>query len=127
MVTEPQRSNFEAYEERRKNGMQLLTQGVAQADVARQLRVSQKTVSRWAKAACEGEQAWRCKRIGRPPLLDAEKMARIRTMLQVAATAHGFPSPAWTQQRIVELIRREFNVDYRKERVWSLVRTLGLM
>ena len=107
--------------------MHLLAGGATQVSVAEKLGVSLRSVARWAKAMREREQAWRGKSIGRPALLDAEKRGRIREMLQRGAAAHGFPSEPWTQQRIVELIRREFDVEFRKEKVWGLVKLLGLM
>jgi transposase len=111
----------------RKSGMQLLAQGATQASVACRLGVSPRSVSRWAKSMREREQAWRSKPLGRPALLDAEKKGRIREMLQRGATAYGFSSEPWTQQRIVELIQREFGLEFRKEKVWGLVKMLGLM
>ncbi len=111
----------------RKSAMHLLAQGATQSNVAVILGVSPRSVSRWAKAMREREQAWRCKPLGRPAQLDAEKKGRIREMLQRGATAHGFSSEPWTQQRIVELIQREFGLEFRKEKVWGLVKLLGLM
>jgi len=62
------RRNFTKLEERRRRGMDLLSKGFSQAEVARRCRVSETTSFRWKQAWLrKGPQAWKRGRLGRPP------------------------------------------------------------
>lgn len=50
MATKRYKRDFKALEQRRKKAAQLLAKGMNQAEVARELGVSQQSVSTWAKA-----------------------------------------------------------------------------
>ena len=60
--------DFKALERRRHNAAQLLSRGMPQAEVARQVGVSRQSVSAWARALADDKQAWRRKPLGVPPV-----------------------------------------------------------
>lgn len=117
--------DFEALEERRREGMRLLARGVKQADIARRLEVSRQTVSSWAKARAADPKAWRNKALGRPGgLTDAERQ-RLSRLLLDGAIAAGFPTELWTLKRVVAMIEREFGRSYSTVHAWRLLKALG--
>src|SRR3569833_2568662 len=61
--------DFKALERRRHKAAQLLSRGMPQAEVARQVGVSRQSVSAWARALADDKQAWRRKPLGDPPVL----------------------------------------------------------
>src|SRR3569833_820439 len=63
--------DFKALERRRHKAAQLLSRGMPQAEVARQVGVSRQSVSAWAQALADDKQAWRRKPLGVPPVLGA--------------------------------------------------------
>jgi transposase len=62
------RRDFCALEKRRREGMELLAQGVSQAEVARIVGVSRMSVMRWERLrVAKRSAAWARRRLGRPP------------------------------------------------------------
>lgn len=111
-------------EKRRRGGHRLLRQGVQQATVARRLKVSRQTVSRWAKDASESNpQAWRSRgRPGPKPGLDDQRVGQLATMLKRGPEAFGYPNALWTVERIGGLIEQEFGVSLGRSQVWNILR-----
>lgn len=69
------RRNFAKLEERRRRGMDLLSKGFSQAEVARRCHVSETTSFRWKQAWLrKGPQAWKRGRLGRPPKYSPEML-----------------------------------------------------
>ena len=117
--------DFEALEDRRREGMRLLGRGVKQADIARRLEVSRQTVSSWAKARQAAPKAWRNKSLGRPGgLTDAERR-RLSRLLMDGAVAAGFPTELWTLKRVAALIEKKFGRSYSTVHAWRLLKALG--
>jgi len=62
------RRDFLALEQRRREAMTLLAQGVPQAEVARRVGVSRMSVMRWERLrTAKRRAAWARRRLGRPP------------------------------------------------------------
>jgi transposase len=62
------RRDLGALEQRRREGMLLLAQGVSQAEVARRVGVSRMSVMRWERLRLKKRKAaWARRRLGRPP------------------------------------------------------------
>ena len=62
------RRDFVALEQRRREGMALLAQGVSQAEAARIVGVSRMSVMRWERLRLKKRKgAWARRRLGRPP------------------------------------------------------------
>ena len=125
MGTKRYKRDLKEMEARRRRGMRMLKRGVAQADVARELKVSRQTVSTWNRALAEDPQAWRRRPLGRPGALSATDKKKLGKLLMLGAIAAGFPTELWTLARIGQLIQREFALAYSQTHVWRLLREMG--
>ena len=120
------RRDIEGMEQRRRKGMGLLAQGVAQAEVARQCGVSRVSALRWerqrkaAKAA-----AWKRRPLGRRPKLTPSHKHALEKALARGAQAHGFLNDLWTLPRVATLIQRQSGVQLHPGHVWRLLGQLG--
>jgi transposase len=101
-------------------------QRVPVAEVAAELRVSQRSVQRWRRAweaggvpglASKG-QAARCR-------LDRDQLAELDRVLDAGPAASGWEDQRWTLARIRDLISAKFKVRYTIPGVWYLLRRRG--
>ncbi len=121
-----QRRDFRGMERRRARAAQLFKAGRTQAHVARTLRVSRQSVSRW-RAQFRRGGARRLKgagRAGRKPRLDGQQLARVDAALRCGAQAHGFQTSLWTLPRVALVIKRVTGVEYHPGHVWRLLQRL---
>src|SRR5436305_8167609 len=110
-----QRRDFDELERRRMRGARLLHQGISQAEVARQVKVSRESVRRWAnRMAQEGAAAALRKagRAGRKPRLSEKQLQQLEARLREGAEKAGFPNGLWTLERVAGVIREQFGVEY---------------
>lgn len=118
--------DIEALEQRRRQGMRLLAQGLSQADVARRCGVSRVSVWRWDQQRQRGGPgAWKRRPLGRRPKLNAADLRRLEKALLQGAQAHGFLNDLWTLPRVAEVIRRLSGVRFHPGHVWRLLGRLG--
>ncbi|MDI6884793.1 MAG: IS630 family transposase [archaeon] len=80
------------------------------------LRSAYKWVNNWMEEGYEGMLAK--KRGGRPPKLSKEQKEELRRLLK--------QKEYWTTEEINELINEKFGVEYKKSRLYELLRELGL-
>lgn len=114
-------------ERRRRQAMHLLDAGQHLSAVARQLHCAKSSVSRWQDAyRRKGDNGLRPVPIpGRPCRLSlAQKRALAATLLK-GALAQGYRTDLWTLERIAQLIRKRFRVQYHPNHVWWLLRGMG--
>ena len=114
--------------ERRAEGVRLLEAGeMTQVEIARHLGVTEAAVSKWKKQLVEeGPQALQARKAsGRPPKLDEAAKAKLVKKLEEGAIAAGFPTEQWTQARVKQLIKREFEVVYHQNYISRLLDDLG--
>jgi len=81
-----QKIDAEALQERRLAARKLLDEGMTQAEVARQLKVSRQSVSRWAEKPVKQLAAIR--RFGRKSTVDDRLLGRLRQALLAGASLH---------------------------------------
>ena len=62
---------------------------------------------------------------GRPPKLRPAQRRRLLKLLLKGPLAHGYRANLWTTARIVEVIEREFGVNYHRDHVGRLMHSLG--
>jgi len=117
----------EALEARRRRAAEMFRRGERQADVARALRVSAQSVSRWYRDWSQGgmRSLRRAKRAGRPPRLTGVQLKKVERALLEGPVAHGYATDLWTLQRVGEVIRRQTGVAYHPGHVWKILRSLG--
>ena len=114
--------------ERRAEGVRLLLAGtMSQAQIARQLGVSEATVSKWKKKLAHGgpEALQARPASGRPPKLSATEKQKLVHILEQGALAAGFLTEQWTQARVKKVIGREFGVHYHRDYISRLLHGLG--
>lgn len=119
--------DFISLERRRKQAARLFAKGeTALASIARQLKVTRQSASRWY-------QRWRrggtgalkaAGRAGRKPRLSAGQLRKVEAALLKGARHHGFNAEMWTLPRVATVVERVTGVKYHPGHVWKI---LGLM
>jgi putative transposase len=119
--------DFAALERRRLHAARLLSQGVSQAEVARQVGTHRQSVGRWAQELeADGLSGLkRAGRAGRKPRLTAEHLARIEQALKRGPRAFGYATELWTARRVRDLIAEQWGVEFSPRHVWWLLGQMG--
>jgi transposase len=114
-------------EVRRRIAGRMLQQGKGVREVARLVKASPSSVSRWKKELEQGgEEALAAKKHkGRTPRLKAEQKEELEQVLLKGAEAAGYATDLWTLARVAEVIEREFGVKYHPGHVWYILRDMG--
>lgn len=118
------RRDFAAMQRRRRRAARLFEAGkLSQAEIARELKVSRQSVSRWYEAWQSEPSQWieGAGRAGRPPKLDEAQRWQIDQALREGARAHGFKTDLWTLPRVATVIERLTGVRYHPGHVWRLL------
>ena len=112
--------DFIALERRRRQAARLLSQGVSQAEVARQVGAHRQSVSRWARELeTKGLPGLkRAGRAGRKPRLDGDQVRQIEQVLKRGPGAFGYASELWTAKRVRNVIVEECGVKFSPRHVW---------
>lgn len=121
------RRDFQQLEQRRRQAARLFAAGkLSQAEIARVLRVSRQSVSRWYVAwKPGGVKALRAAgRAGRKPKLNLQQRELIDQALRKGARDHGFRTDLWTLPRIARVIERLTGVRYHPGHVWKILRAM---
>src|ERR1700756_5234855 len=103
------RRDLHTLERRRKLAARLFAKGtVSQASVARELKVSRMSVSRWYRRwKKSGQDALKAApRAGRKRLLSTRHLQQVQAALRKGARAHGFSADLWTLPRVATVIER---------------------
>lgn len=94
--------------------------------IARDLRVSERSVERWRRAWREGGvRALRSAGPASVPKLSAEQLAALEHELGKGPTAHGFEDQRWTLARVQAVIGRRFRMRLSIATVWRLLKRHG--
>ncbi|GAB2701105.1 winged helix-turn-helix domain-containing protein [Kitasatospora kifunensis] len=113
-------------EQVRRSAAEGFARGEDNAAIARRLRVHVRSVQRWRRSwLLGGSQALASKGVGTAPLLSEEEFAELEQELHKGATAHGWPDPQWTLDRIRILIERRFGPAYTIQGVAALLKRHG--
>ena len=118
------RRDFEGMEKRRWRAARMFARGATQADVARELEVSRRSVRRWsADWRAGGSKALKAAgRAGRMPRLTGTQLRQVDRALRKGPRAHGFATDLWTLDRVAQVIETETGVHYHPGHVWKLLR-----
>ena len=114
-------------EQRRLRAIDLLQRDLPVHVVAERLGVDRRSVRRWKRAHRRQGRAGLRARLatGRPPKLDATQRRRLARLVIAGPEAAGYRTGLWTCRRVVDLIRRQFNVVYHPDHVGRLLRACG--
>ena len=121
-----ERRDFAGLEQRRQQAALLFAKGETQAWVARQLKVSRQSVSRWYQqwksSGLEGLRG--AGRAGRKPRLSASHWGKVDTALRRGARQHGFSADLWTLPRVATVIERITGEKFHPGHVWKILGSL---
>lgn len=126
----PSKLTVEQKEERRLEAGRLLLAGeLSQAEVARRMGVTPRTVSEWAKRLREGDlglDALKSRpKSGRPPRLTPRQWGEVLDALGLGAISAGFPTERWTLARVRTLVRKRWGVTYHAHYLAERLKSLG--
>ncbi|MFI6448810.1 winged helix-turn-helix domain-containing protein [Kitasatospora sp. NPDC050543] len=94
--------------------------------IARDLRVSERSVERWRRAWREGGiQGLRSAGPASVPKLSSEQFAALEEELGKGPSAHGFEDQRWTLTRVQTVIGRRFRMKLSIATVWRLLKRNG--
>lgn len=116
--------DFDELERRRMEAARLLYRGIRQAEVARRLKVSRESVRRWADQIAKHGSTKALKkagRAGRKARLGTAELTKLEAILKAGPEKRGFPNGLWTLDRIGQVIREEFEVEYHCGHVWWIL------
>ena len=128
MTWKPAKLSREQMEERRLEGARLIKRGeMSHAAIARQLGVSRAAIRNWAKQLEAGglRRLRRRKATGRPPKLNPAQRRELKRLLRRGALAAGFASDRWSMDRVRQLIKQVFGIEYHPKYLNRLLRQLG--
>jgi transposase len=118
-----QKIDMEMLRERRLAARKLMEEGVSQADVARQLKVSRQSVSRWAETPLK--QLGTVRPFGRKSTIDESLLERLRRCLLAGAKQQGYPTDLWTLPRVRSQIVKLGGPSFSMVHVWRLLGRMG--
>ena len=121
------KGNAVELEARRRTAVSLLQDGKSNTEVARLIGVDVSSVKRWKRAAAEGgNEALTAKpNRGRPPRLTPEQKQELAQIVRAGPLAAGFRTNLWTCNRVRQIIRERFGVQYHRDHVGRLLHALG--
>jgi transposase len=113
------RRNAKKLQARRIAAVSRLQRGESTEAIARSLGVCKQSVQRWALwYRLHGEDGLRLRpKTGPRPKLASEKLAQLPGLLAQGPSAHGFDTPVWTTERIVDVVWKCFRVRYSRDYV----------
>lgn len=118
------RRDFSELERRRKQAGRLFAAGkMILSSVARELKVSRQSVSRWyAEWKQGGTGALKgAGRAGRKPKLEPKQLRQLEKAMRRGAQANGFQTNLWTLPRVAQVVERVTGVQYHPGHVWKVL------
>ncbi|GGW65134.1 hypothetical protein GCM10010381_57610 [Streptomyces xantholiticus] len=109
-------------EELRLKAAERFAKGEASSVIARDLRVSVRSVQRWRQMWDEGgPRALRSQGPASLPRLSQKRFAQLEAELAKGPAAHGWEDQRWTQSRVKTVIGRRFHLTYTIQGVRKLL------
>jgi putative transposase len=105
---------------------QRFARGDRTSDIAKDLRVSERSVEQWRRDWREGgTEGLKSKGPAKLPKLSDERFALLEKELAKGPAAHGWEDQRWTLERVRMLIGRQFKVSCSIAGVWRLLHRHG--
>jgi len=106
----------------------MLVDGASIPEVVAAMHISAETVRRYRSILDKGglDALKQMSVGGRTAALDDDARRWLAAALQGSAREHGFPTDAWTNSRVRELIAKRFGTAYSRVHTWQIVTDLGL-
>ncbi|MFD7663925.1 winged helix-turn-helix domain-containing protein [Streptomyces sp. NPDC059788] len=110
----------------RRRAVERFARGETNPVIARDLRVSVRSVQRWRRSwERDGERALDSKGPASRPRLSPAQFRQLEAELARGPAAHGWSGRRWTLERIQTVIARRFQVTYTVQGVRKLMRRHG--
>ncbi|MEU6445089.1 winged helix-turn-helix domain-containing protein, partial [Streptomyces sp. NPDC047046] len=110
----------------RLEAWQMFTRGAKASGIAKELRVSERSVEQWRRNWREGGmEGLKSKGPAKLPKLSDERFALLEKELAKGPAAHGFEDQRWTLERVRALIDRQFQISCSIAGVWRLLHRHG--
>lgn len=121
------RGQIKQLEERRLLAVDLVEKGISAAEVARRFKIHDRTIRKWLEAYRKNGIEGLAVRVstGRKKKLTAKHQAKLQKIIVDGAVKAGFPNDIWTSKRVLQVIEKEFGVQYHANHLPKLLRTLG--
>jgi transposase len=121
------KGNAAELEQRRRQAIVLLKQGMRPAHVARAVGTTRTSVTRWKHAwEAAGKKGLASKpHPGMPPRLADRQRQKLVKILKRGARKNGYATELWTLERVAEVIEKHFDVSYHPGHVWRVLRSIG--
>jgi transposase len=121
------KGNAAELEQRRRQAIVLLMQGMRPAHVARTVGTTRTSVTRWKHAwKAAGKKGLASKpHLGMPPRLIDRQRQKLVKILKRGARKNGYATELWTLERVAEVIEKHFDVSYHPGHVWRVLRSIG--
>lgn len=101
--------------------------GLTAAETARRMRIHDRTVRKWLAAYRKSGPKGLAVKVstGRPKKLEHRDLKRLQKIILRGPKKAGFPNDLWTSKRVLQVIKREFEIDYHANHLPKLLRSLG--
>src|SRR4051812_15289090 len=111
----------EELERRRLRAVALMEQGESTGLLSRILGVARSTLWRWRRVVQDGGSLKARPVSGRPPRLTDDDIRKLEQLLLQGPLAHGWPNELWTGDRVREVIRRTFGIEFHAAHVGRIL------
>jgi transposase len=109
-------------ERRRRRAVELVEQGESPTVVARILGIRPSSLHRWRRMARTPHGLEARPVPGPTPGLSDYHLHKLEYFLRQGAHKHGWPNQLWTADRVAQLIRKRFGIDYHPEHVRKILK-----
>lgn len=110
---------------KRKQGYDMLRQGMKKSVISEKLGVDRKTVYNWSVRMEDGIDFKNRKQKGGISRLSPEQKKKLKEIIDNGPGEYGFDTDLWTLKRIAEVIEKEFNVHYNTTYIWQILDRMG--
>lgn len=105
--------------------MLLADEGKTQTQICRALGCSPLTARHWIFMAKSGQaHNWQEQPIGRPKIVNAEYLARLKELVSKSPKEFGYSFPRWTGQWLGKHLAKEFNIDVSARHINRLIKEI---
>ncbi len=112
----------------RQEAMDLIeNEGLTAAETARRLKIHDRTVRKWLAAYRKSGARGLAVKVstGRPKKLEFRDLKKLQKIILRGPMKAGFQNELWTSKRVLQVIKREFDIDYHANHLPKLLRSLG--
>jgi transposase len=107
--------------------MLLADEGRTQTQICRSLGCSPLTARHWMFMAKSGQaHNWQEQPIGRPKIVNAEYLARLKELVTKSPKDFGYSFPRWTGQWLGKHLAKEFNIEVSARHINRLIKEIEI-